>query len=470
MLHLNQVMDGLDQLFSENQFNTSIWGDEGFSAILSMKPLPEIIQIIINDTSPPLWNIWEWAAFQYFGTSETVIRSLSLLFYLGTLLFTYKVGSYLWGRKTGTISALLTGLNPFFFIYAFEGRMYSILAFGVTASMYFFIKLTREKEPSVLTHLGYVTATCWALYSHHFAIFALFIQGIWFVYTFISGHRIKAKRIFKLFIAIGLLYIPWLYPLYLQTSKVGGGFWLATPDIYDLRTLFYDYLAEGIKTKELQVPYADKAIYEISLWVVFGIAILRKWHHKIKSSLFLLTWFVGPIVLTWIVSQFFQSIFFNRYLLYTIPAGMILLGSGRRKYSTYLIVILLVLYSIMDFHYFTHPTKLPFRQMADYVKSTRNEDDFLVNWNSGSHHIWETKYYGIPAPIYSPDGGELPYFVGTALMEEGDVIRSLPNINRIGVITSGSIDDIVMPNEYSVEERKEIDGLKFVWYKRSENE
>jgi len=30
----------------ENVFNQSIWGDEGFSAILSMKSLPEIIKII----------------------------------------------------------------------------------------------------------------------------------------------------------------------------------------------------------------------------------------------------------------------------------------------------------------------------------------------------------------------------------------------------------------------------------------
>ena len=31
-------------------FNQSIWGDEGFSAILSMKSLPEIIKIIATDT------------------------------------------------------------------------------------------------------------------------------------------------------------------------------------------------------------------------------------------------------------------------------------------------------------------------------------------------------------------------------------------------------------------------------------
>ena len=112
----------------ENQFTTSIWGDEGFSAILSMKSLPEIIQVISRDTSPPLWNITEWFAFQLFGTSEIVIRSLAFLYFLAAIFFTYKIGKLLWNKKTGILAAILTFLNPFFFIYAFEGRMYSIMS------------------------------------------------------------------------------------------------------------------------------------------------------------------------------------------------------------------------------------------------------------------------------------------------------------------------------------------------------
>src|SRR3989344_3011576 len=110
-----------------NRFTESIWGDEGFSAILSMKSLPEILKIIAKDTSPPLWNIWEWFFFRLFGTSEIVIRSLAFIFFLGTVFITYKIGELLWGRRTGILAGLLTFLNPFFFTYAFEGRMYSIL-------------------------------------------------------------------------------------------------------------------------------------------------------------------------------------------------------------------------------------------------------------------------------------------------------------------------------------------------------
>src|SRR3989304_8622740 len=145
------------------QFTASLWGDEAFSAILSMKSIPEIISIVARDTSPPLYNITEHLWFQVFGTSEVAIRSLSFLYYLLAIFFVYKIGAYLWNRKTGMLTAVLAFLNPFFFIYAFEGRMYSILALGVTASMYFFIRLIEypknsRTKPNTLI-VGYAIST-----------------------------------------------------------------------------------------------------------------------------------------------------------------------------------------------------------------------------------------------------------------------------------------------------------------------
>lgn len=447
-----------------NVFNQSIWGDEGFSAILSMKSVPDILKIISRDTSPPLWNIFEHFAFQEFGTGEIVIRSLSLIFFLGAVFFTYKIGSLLFSRKTGLFAAVLTFLNPFFFTYAFEGRMYSIMALGVAASMYFYIR-SFFGESGKWIRIGYIFSTLWALYSHHFAIFAILLQGVWWLYELVFGRRQTAKRIFKSFIVIGIGYTPWLIPLYNQTKMVGGGFWLGTPTLIDLRTLFYDYLGQGIKNKDLVLPIVNQPFYEIALYATLASMVLRKWWKSIKKNIFLVMWFAGPIILTWIVSQKFQSIFFNRYLLYTIPAGMLVLASNRTKISIFLLSVLIIIFGVIDFNYFTHPTKLPFREMATYVKETVRPGDFFINWYSnGTHHIWETKYYGFDAPIYVSGDGELPFFVGTALMEEGDVIRDIPdNTERVGVFTSGSNEEVNIPG-YKQESVKDMSGLKFMWY------
>ena len=446
-----------------NQFTASLWGDEGFSAILSMKPISEIVKIIIRDTSPPLYNISEHLWFQIFGTSEIAIRSLSFFYYCLAIFFVYKIGEYLYGRNTGLLAAALSFFNPFFFIYAFEGRMYSILALGVIASNYFFIKIlfskfTRKTPFPFLNIICYALATAWALYSHHFGIFMIFIQGLWFLFTLLKREFKKSLFIFLGLAIAALFYTPWLTPLYNQTKMVGSGFWLGTPTVKDLGKLILEYLAAGIK-------------HNLATWavVVCLVAfILRTWNTKKLSTIFLLTWFLGPILLTWTVSQFFQSIFYNRYLLYAIPGAMLLVASNRRKYLSVIILgILLGLFVRIDHYYFFHPTKRPFREFAAYVKEVKRGDDYLINWNAGSHHLWETKYYQIPSPIYIPNKGELPFFVGTALMTKEDIVSSIPKkINRVGVITSGNVDEINVSGYPKKGEPVIYGDLKFLWLEK----
>jgi uncharacterized membrane protein len=419
-----------------NQFTASLWGDEGFSAILSMKSIPQIISIIARDTSPPLYNITEHIWFGIFGTSEVAIRSLSFLYFLIAIFFVCKIGVLIWDRKTGIIAAILSFLNPFFFTYAFEGRMYSILAAGATASMYFFLKRN---------WVAYVIATAAMLYSHHFSIFIIFVQGLWFLKEFFFGKRKVAISMLLSFVAVAILYSPWLLPLYNQTRMVGGGFWLGTPTLKDLGRLVLTYLNIGL------------------------IALLtRKWLGTFQKSLVFLVWFILPILATWLISQKFSSIFFDRYLLYTIPAAMVLAASERTKISRVAIAAVVLAFFVTDAYYFTHPIKRPFRELAAYVKETKLKEDFIINWYSnGTHHIWETKYYQIPGPIYVSGEGELPFFVGTALMEESDIIRQLPEgIGRVGVVTSGPVEEITLAG-YTKEVEKSFGTLKFLWYQKA---
>ena len=425
------------------------------TSAVSLVEVPDIIKIISHDTSPPLWNIFEWFVFNTLGTSEIYIRGLAFFFFLITVFFTYKIGSFLWGRNTGILAALLTALNPFFFTYAFEGRMYSIMSAGVAGSMYFFIRLMHTQKRVSKRHLlGYILMTLWAIYSHHFAMFTLAIQGLWFLYFLIRRQK-NALGMFIGFACVGLGYLPWLQPLYGQLMMVKGGFWLGKPNLVDLIALILEYLAFGIK-HYLAFP----ALVFVSIALLF-----RRWRRDVKYSLFLATWFLGPILLAFIVSLVFQSVFFNRYLLYTIPAAMLLVASNARRFGVVIISLALVLFAIIDITYFTHPTKLPFPTLAKYLQSSQMPGDFLINWNSnGTHHLWETKYYGLDAPIYIEGQGELPYFIGTALMEKSDLVQKIPNdTKRVGVVTTGAVEEIKIPG-YTESVLKNFDGLKFVWF------
>lgn len=428
-----------------NQFTASLWGDEAWAATLAVKPVWQIIQIVSRDTSPPLYYLLEHFWMQIFGTSEVAIRSLSFFFFLATVLTVYLIGSFLWGKKTGVLAATLTLVNPFLFQYGFEGRMYSLLLLTSTLSVYFFLK--KQK-------VGFVLATAAALYTHHFSIFVVFFEALW---TLGENLTKSPKEIFKKFLplfAIGLLYLPWFYPLYRQTSMVAGGFWLGKPNLTDVKELISKFLVGP-----------EKGILQnISLVVLTVALLLRSWTKDLKKSFFLVGWFFTPIILTFILSQRFQSIFYDRYMLMSIPAVALLFTSLRRKFSIIFITLAILLLSLVDYHYFTNPIKRPFRELATYVKNAQKEGDFLINYSGTAHHLFESKYYGLPAPIYTP-GSSLPFYTGTALMTPNDTIKSLPtNIRgRVGVIGSGDSQQVKVSG-YTLSEEKHFGSLFFLWF------
>lgn len=424
-----------------NQLTASLWGDESWAATLAIKPYLQIVQIVSRDTSPPLFYLLLHTWMKFFGTSEIAIRSLTFFFFLGTVFTAYLIASYFWDKKTGLLAALLTFTNPFLFQYAFEGRMYSLLALTSTLSIYFFLRKNR---------VGFVLATTAALYTHHFSIFIVFFEGIWRLTETLTKSPSKIIKSLSDFFFIGLLYLPWLYPLYFQTKLIGGGFWLGKPGWNDLGEVFLKFL----------VGPTRNLLEKLALLFMTVILLLRRWQKDSIKSFFLLGWFFAPILLTFLVSQKFQSIFYDRYMLMAIPAVCALLASLGRRISLPPLILLIIILAAMNWQYFTHPTKRPFRQLAEFVKQEANTT-VRINYNGSAHHLFESKYYNIPAPIYSPT--PLPFYTGTALMEKNDVINSLPATKEILVISSEPPEKIILPG-WRQEKNKQFEGLTLVWF------
>ena len=297
-------------------FNVSLWGDEAFSALAAQKSFGSMMQVVLKDTSPPLFYFLSFIWFRLFGSSEIAIRSLSFLFYLATSITVYLIGKTLFDRKTGIFASILTFFNPFLFPYAFEGRMYFCLLFFVVLSFYCLLRAY---------HWRYILSATAALYSHHFAIFALAAQFFWQLTRLVLSKEKSLVNLVKPYLIIALLYLPWLYPFYLQTSRVASGFWLGKPTINHLFGSIRNFLTANI-------PYSlgQKYAYLAGL----ATLIFRRWSkEKHLTDLLLLFWAFIPLLLTFLISQTKLSIFYERYLLYSIPPLMLILSSQRRKVS-----------------------------------------------------------------------------------------------------------------------------------------
>lgn len=424
-----------------NQFTASLWGDEAWAATLAVKPFIKIITIVAHDTSPPLYYLLLHFWMKIFGNSEIAIRSLSFLFFLVTVLVVYLIGKSLWDKKTGLIAATFTFLNPFLFQYGFEGRMYSLLLLTTTLSMYFYLQKRKT---------GYILSTVAALYTHHFSIFAVLVQFLW------SLKEFKRKTIFALFkpyLIITLAYLPWLYPLYYQTSLVASGFWLSKPTLKTIADLLGSFFL-GTSRHNLQPAVA------LGITALFLLRRFGQW----KKDGFLLSWAIVPILFTFLISQLKSSIFFDRYLLYSLPPLLLLLASQRRVFSLTFIFLTLFSLALIDGYYFTHPIKKPFKDLACYVKQNKKPEFGLINFNAQAHHLFESKYYGLSAPLYVPQGS-LPFYTGTALMEKEDIVQTLPDKEKIMVISSGDPEKTLLPGHH-LEEAVKFDSLYLLWFKK----
>ena len=436
-------MPGFLSFLTNNQFTASLWGDESFAAVLGQKNIFDIIRIVAKDTSPPGYYFFLHFWMKIFGPGEIAIRALSFGFFLGLVITVFFIGKTLFNKKVGFLAALLTFLNQFLFSYGFEGRMYSILALFCTLSVYFFLKRN---------WLWYIVATTLALYSHHFAVFVVAVEIIWLIPDFLK-HPIKT---IKPFVVIGILYLPWLYPLFLQTTKVAADFWLAKPTLKSVNDLIGAFLV-GQQNNFWHLP---------ALWLVFLILILRKWKFISKEDWFLISWITLPIFFTYAASHLMKSsIFYDRYMLFIIPAIMLLLASRTRKWSEIMVLLLAGIFIFNSWNYFTHPTKRPFRDLANYVKAERVKDEALINYPGDAHHLFESKYYRLDAPIYT-HGGDMPFYSGTALMDKEDQIKTLPNAKYIGVITSQAKEKVTLAG-YKMYDSKQFGSLWFLRFVKS---
>jgi hypothetical protein len=294
-----------------------------------------------------------------------------------------------------------------------------------------------------------------AVFTHHLALFTIFGEGIWFLISELKWQKPKLWfSQFKPFIVIGLAYSLWLYPMYYQMSRIkGSGFWLAIPKVKDLTSLLFRFVVGGVPEQWIMITIVLVVV------ILFG----KDWKKVGKQWWGLLLIGLSPVVLSFVVSYIITPVFYDRYLVSVVVMVAVLIGVGTKKQFLPVLGLLVGIYLFISYEIFVHPIKPPFRELATYVKSVKKDEDVLINWNGASHHLWETQYYDIKAPIYTP-GGPLPLYVGTAQMAVEDTITKLPKVSgRIGLVASEDPAKIMLPG-YKMTMVKEFGKLRFMWW------
>jgi mannosyltransferase len=208
----------------------SFWRDEAFSWAMAARGL-EAIPLTARDFNPPLYYLLLAAWMSAVGPSELALRSLSLVFFVGTIWVAWR---YLRdcldvpGARAG-VYLLLIAVNPFLLYYAVEARMYSMLAFFAATSFYAF-----HTRRTVL----YVVSTAAGLYTHYFMVFVPLVQ---LLSVLVESRAWIVFRRRAIVIALPLLlFAPWL--LTSLANRTEMAFWADPPGwkfgIHLLTTIF----------------------------------------------------------------------------------------------------------------------------------------------------------------------------------------------------------------------------------------
>src|SRR3989338_2251456 len=197
----------------------SLWRDEAFSYFMAKKNIFEMIFLTAKDFNPPLYYFILHFWMKIFGGSEIALRSLSIIFFWATIYvaFLFLNNIFKIKQKKSFFYLLFFVINPFLLYYAFEARMYSMLAFFATLSFYYFLK-KNYKFYTLVTVLG--------LFTHYFMIFVVAGQWLFLWINKKKGFQFKKSAIY----ISGLVFSPWLLFSLLQRNLFSS-YWITRPQI-----------------------------------------------------------------------------------------------------------------------------------------------------------------------------------------------------------------------------------------------
>jgi 4-amino-4-deoxy-L-arabinose transferase-like glycosyltransferase len=113
------------------RYNDSFSIDEPYTAYRVNFPLQQMLTLMWGDNQQPLYYIMlrPWRAI--FGESEIALRSLSTIFFCGTIIVTSLAGRALYGSIAGLVAGAVVAFSSLGLLYAATARPYMLLAFFV---------------------------------------------------------------------------------------------------------------------------------------------------------------------------------------------------------------------------------------------------------------------------------------------------------------------------------------------------
>ncbi len=405
----------------------SLWYDEAVSMHLAMKDLGSLTLHTARDIHPPLYyyllHFWILAA----GSSEFSAAFFSLVF--GTLIIAacYRLGTELYGRRAGLLTAFLVAVSPFNLWYSQEVRMYTLGALLGLVSLYCLIRLaglTRneggehldgaEAPPEVQgggtwkLWLAYILSSAAGLYTLYYFAFLILFQNLlvigWWLAMRPRGRQgvVSLRRWVSAQGLVLVLYLPWLPVALRQALFPPVPPWRGFTDLGTVIIQSWTALSLGqsVNPESLLVWPVLSFMFALYLLGLREAAVGNR--GRVKSILLCGHTFL-PVLIIYLLSLR-TPLFHVRYVFTYSPPfylllalGLIRLGRSRRIALPLSLLIITIAcgYSIHRFHFDPQYASDDHRAAVNYIEETMAPGDAVLI-NAG---------YSYPAFLYYYEGG-----------------------------------------------------------------
>ncbi len=373
----------------------SVWLDEATTYFLSSDTLFGIYEATKNDVHPPLYY-FVVHFFLFDGRSEILLRFPSMVFGVLAIPVLYMLGTRLFSVKEGLISSFLLSISLSHIYYSQEARMYSMMVFLTLGSIFFFYAAIEDKRNSFW--FLFVVLTVLNIYTHYFGFFIFPIEILYFtilLFSYENGKLLfrskllpQAKVFFISVASVIVLIIPRIQVFFEQAaSRVGGEVTWGVDQTYFITSLL----------SHLTLSPSPSLLY----LTFFALGVIAMILSNRRQAFLLCSWLVLPVMVSYYLSDIMP--FHPRYLLFILPAYLIIISRGLTVTSSFIFsvntvpksnrnlsekkqqVLAIVFVSLFFLsalipivNYYSSPQKEDWRNVASYITTITRQGDIIV--------------------------------------------------------------------------------------------
>lgn len=284
--------------------------DEPFSIFWAQQDLGLMISEINKGNNSPLHFVVLSGWIELFGISPISVRSLSLLFSLGTVICIYVLSRKFLSQSFSSFAVLLFVFSKFDHFHSMEARMYALFLLLFALSLLSSYELIFEKKNRIIV---LTIVNVGLLYTHYLAVIVIASQALMFIANWSHLDKKVVQYYLATLILTGLCFLPGLLVLvdrFLQQSE--SATWVPEPHPTELYGNIIRF-CNGTLT-----------------FVIFVLSILVLAFFKYRSQAkkffaelnkpplrFILLAFLAPYLGMYLYSIILSPIFLDRYLLFT---------------------------------------------------------------------------------------------------------------------------------------------------------